>query len=96
MSRLSAMDLSFLLMESQNLPAHMASCLIFEPPARLKANYVARLLEVFRSSEVGKPFNQKLNWLEGGIARWGNGRTRSEFQCQAYGPPPTWDCGATR
>ena len=70
MSRLSAMDLSFLLMESQNLPAHMASCLIFEPPARLKANYVARLLEVFRSSEVGKPFNQKLNWLEDGVASW--------------------------
>ena len=70
MSRLSAMDLAFLLMESQNLPVHMASCLIFEPPARLKTNYVARLLEVFRSAEVGKPFNQKLNWLEDGVASW--------------------------
>jgi WS/DGAT/MGAT family acyltransferase len=70
MSRLSAMDLAFLLMENQNLPTHMASCLIFEPPARLKANYVARLLEVFRSTEVGKPFNRKLNWLEDGVASW--------------------------
>ena len=70
MSRLSAMDLAFLLLENQNQPTHMASCLVFEPPARQKANYVARLLEVFRSTEVGKPFNRKLNWLEDGVASW--------------------------
>ena len=70
MSRLGAMDLAFLLLENQNQPTHMASCLIFEPPARQKANYVARVLEVFRSTEVGKPFNRKLNWLEDGVASW--------------------------
>jgi WS/DGAT/MGAT family acyltransferase len=70
MSRLSAMDLAFLLMENQNIPTHMASCLVFEPSTRLKSNYVAKLLEVFRSAEVGKPFNRKLNWLEDGVASW--------------------------
>ena len=70
MSKLSSLDLSFLALESQNRPLHMACCVIFAPPARHKSSFVSRVLDAFRSSEVGKPFNQQLKWLDSGIARW--------------------------
>ena len=28
------------------------------------------MVEAFRATEVAKPFNQKVKWLEGGVARW--------------------------
>lgn len=70
MSRLAAIDLVFLLLENQNSPTHMSSCLIFEPPARQKTTFVPKLIKALRASEVGKPFNRKVKWLEGGVARW--------------------------
>ena len=70
MSKLAAIDLVFLLLENQNRPLHMSSCLIFEPPARQKNTFVPKLVEAFRATEVAKPFNQKVKWLEGGVARW--------------------------
>jgi WS/DGAT/MGAT family acyltransferase len=48
----------------------MSSCLIFEPPARQKNTFVPKLVEAFRATEVARPFNQKVKWLEGGVARW--------------------------
>lgn len=70
MSQLAAIDLVFLLMENQTRPMHMSSCLVLQPPAGEEKTYVSRLLKAFRSAEPGKPFNQKLKWLEGGVARW--------------------------
>jgi len=70
MSRLAAIDLIFLLLEKQSSPTHMASCLIFEPPARQKNTFVPKLVEALRATRVGKPFNRKVKWLEGGVARW--------------------------
>jgi len=70
MSKLAAIDLVFLLLENQNRPVHMSSCLIFEPPARQKNTFVPKLVEAFRATEVARPFNQKVKWLEGGVARW--------------------------
>ena len=70
MSQLTTLDLAFLLLENQIRPMHMSSCLILEPPAGEKKTFVSRLLETFRTAEPGKPFNQKLKWLEGGLARW--------------------------
>ena len=70
MAQLAAIDLIFLLLENQVRPMHMSSCLIFEPPAAQNRAFVARLLKAFRAAEPGKPFNQKLKWLEGGVARW--------------------------
>jgi WS/DGAT/MGAT family acyltransferase len=70
MSQLTTIDLAFLLLENQIRPMHMSSCLILEPPAGEEKTFVSRLLETFRTAETGKPFNQKLKWLEGGLARW--------------------------
>lgn len=70
MSRLAAIDLIFLLLENQIRPMHMSSCLILEPPAGEKKTFASRLLKAFRAAESAKPFNQKVKWLEGGVARW--------------------------
>ena len=70
MSQLTTIDLAFLLLENQIRPTHMSSCIILEPPAGEEKTFVSRLLETFRTAEPGKPFNQKLKWLEGGLARW--------------------------
>jgi WS/DGAT/MGAT family acyltransferase len=70
MSQLAAIDLVFLLLENQIRPTHMSSGLILEPPAGEEKAFAARLLKAFRAAEPGKPFNQKLKWLEGGMARW--------------------------
>ena len=70
MSRLAAIDLVFLLLENQISPMHMSSCLVLDPPAGQEKTFVSRLLKAFRAAEPGKPFNQKLKWLQGGVARW--------------------------
>lgn len=70
MSQLTTIDLTFLLLENQIRPMHMSSCLILEPPAGEEKTFVSRMLQAFRGAEPGKPFNQKLKWLEGGLARW--------------------------
>lgn len=70
MSRLSAVDLGFLLVETQVRPMHMSSCVVYSPPPREKKNFVRKVVQAFRTSEVGRPFNQKLKWLDDGVARW--------------------------
>ena len=70
MSQLAAIDLVFLLMENQTRPMHMSSCLVLQPPDGEEKTFVTRLLQAFRAAEPGKPFNPKLKWLEGGVARW--------------------------
>lgn len=70
MSQLGAIDLVFLLLENQTRPMHMSSCLVFEPPARQKNTFVAKVVQALRAAGAGKPFNQKVKWLEGGVARW--------------------------
>jgi WS/DGAT/MGAT family acyltransferase len=70
MSRLAAIDLAFLLLENQIRPMHMSSCLVLEPPTGEGKTFVSRLLKAFRAAEPGRPFNQKLTWLQGGVASW--------------------------
>ena len=70
MSRLAAIDLVFLLLENSIRPTHMSSGLILQPPAGEERTFVARLLKALRAAEPGKPFNQKLKWLQGGVASW--------------------------
>ena len=70
MSQLGALDLVFLLLENQTRPMHMSSCLIFEPPARQKNTFVKKVVQAFRAADTARPFNQKIKWLEGGVARW--------------------------
>ncbi len=43
MSKLAAIDLVFLLLENQNSPTHMSSCLIFEPPCQTEEHVCAKV-----------------------------------------------------
>jgi len=70
MSRLAAIDLIFLLLENQVRPMHMSSCLVLDPPAGEEKTFALRLLKAFRAVEAGAPFNQRVKWLDKGVARW--------------------------
>ena len=70
MSRLTPVDLAFLALENPRRQVHMAAFQIFRIPANRRKTFVPQLLDVYRSSEVGKPFNQKLKWLDKGVASW--------------------------
>jgi diacylglycerol O-acyltransferase len=70
MSKLSPVDLSFLLLETATRPMHMTAYQVFRLPPRQKNTYISRLLNAYRSGPVAKPFNQKLKWLGKGVASW--------------------------
>ena len=70
MSKLSPVDLSFLLLETSARPMHMTAYQVFRIPARQRTTFVAKLLAAYRSGPVAKPFNQKLKWLDKGMASW--------------------------
>ena len=70
MSKLTPIDLSFLLLETPSRQMHMAAYQLFKLPAREKNTFIPKLLRAFRNSEVAKPFNQKLKWLDKGVASW--------------------------
>ena len=70
MSKVSPVDLSFLLLEASHRPMHMTAYQLFRLPARQKTTFIPRLMKAYRSSAVGKPFNQKLKWLDKGVASW--------------------------
>ena len=70
MSKLSPVDLSFLLLETSTRPMHMTAYQVFRLPARQKNTFIPKLLEAYRSDPVAKPFNQKLKWLGKGVASW--------------------------
>ena len=94
MTQLAAIDLVFLLLENQIRPMHMSSCLVFEPPAGKEKAFVLRLLKAFRAAEPGKPFNQKLKWLEGGVARWEPAQPDPPLPCAACCHSSARDKGA--
>ncbi len=70
MSKLAPLDLTFLLLEAPNRPIHMTSYQVFRLPGREKKTFIPRLLAAYRSGPVAKPFNQKLKWLDKGVASW--------------------------
>jgi WS/DGAT/MGAT family acyltransferase len=88
MSRLTPLDLAFLAIEDQQMPLHMAACLVFEPPARQKSSFVPKLIEAFRATEPGIPFNRKLKWLEGGVARWESIQPDMHYHVRHMALPP--------
>jgi diacylglycerol O-acyltransferase len=59
--RLSALDIAFLKMETPEGPSHVASLLIFEPPAKYKGSFVADLKAALKDIPVGPPFNLMLS-----------------------------------
>ena len=70
MSRLTPVDLAFLALEGPRRQTHMAAFQMFRIPAGRKKTFVPKLLETYRNCEVGKPFNQRLKWLDKGVASW--------------------------
>jgi WS/DGAT/MGAT family acyltransferase len=70
MSKLTPIDLSFLLLETPSRQMHMTAYQVFRLPAREKKTFIPRLLAAYRSDPVAKPFNQKLKWLGKGVASW--------------------------
>ncbi len=70
MSNLKPMDLAFFAMENQHRPMHMAAFQLFELPKHAPANFVPKVVEAFRNSNVGPPYDRKIKWLNEGVARW--------------------------
>ena len=70
MSKLSPVDLSFLLLESPTRQMHMTAYQVFRLPPRERHSFIPRLLAAYRSGPVAKPFNRKLRWLDKGVASW--------------------------
>ena len=68
MSRLTPIDMTFLLLETPARQMHMAAYQLFRLPGRQKSTFIPKLLEASRNSEVCRPFNQKLKWLDKGVA----------------------------
>jgi len=70
LSKLTPIDLSFLLLENPARQMHMAAYQLYRLPARGRATFIPKLLEAYRNSEVARPFNQRLRWLDKGVASW--------------------------
>ena len=70
MTRISPMDLSFLLLEKANRPFHMAAFTIFQKPKGQQSSFGPRLFDAYRHSQAVKPFNYKLKWLGKDVAAW--------------------------
>lgn len=70
MSRLSPLDVSFLLMENAVRRMHMTAFMMFRKPAGQKTTFVPRLVEAYRNSQAVAPFNRRPKWLEQGVAAW--------------------------
>ena len=70
MTRISPMDLSFLLLERANRPFHMAALTIFQKPKGQQSSFGPRLFDAYRHSQAVKPFNYQLKWLGKDVAAW--------------------------
>ena len=60
-TRLTALDIAFLALETQRSPVNIAGLGIFEIPRGYKGNFVRDLLDQMIEQESGNPFNLKLN-----------------------------------
>lgn len=69
-TRMSPIDLAFLLLEKPNRPLHMTALTVFQKPKGQQSSFGPRLFEAYRHSQAVKPFNYKLKWLGKNIAAW--------------------------
>ncbi|MFK7954509.1 MAG: wax ester/triacylglycerol synthase family O-acyltransferase [Lysobacterales bacterium] len=60
-TRLTALDLAFLGLETQKTPVNVASLQLFQPPAKGRGHFVRDLLATLRTLPPGPPFNLKLS-----------------------------------
>ncbi|MEJ2530441.1 MAG: wax ester/triacylglycerol synthase family O-acyltransferase [Halioglobus sp.] len=61
MNRLTLLDALFLVVESQELPAHVAGLQIFELPKGKGSAWLHSLMDELRQRPPGSPFNEKLH-----------------------------------
>ena len=91
MSKLTPLDLAFLALENPSRMTHMAAYQVFSLPAGQKKTFIARLMETYRNSDVGKPFNQKLKWLDKGVASWETVEPDLRYHVRHIAVPPPAD-----
>ena len=70
MSKISPLDMAFLLLENATRRMHMTAFMIFAKPKGQEKTFGPRLVETYRASEADYPFNYKLKWLDKGLAAW--------------------------
>jgi WS/DGAT/MGAT family acyltransferase len=88
MSKLSPVDLSFLVLEAPHRPMHMTAFQQFRLPAGQKKTFIPKLLAAYRSGPVAKPFNQKLKWLDKGVASWETVEPDLRYHVRHLAVPP--------
>jgi WS/DGAT/MGAT family acyltransferase len=79
MSRLSLLDATFLLVDSEVSPKHVGALQVFELPASADENFVARLYHRLREMPPSAPFDRKLKMHRFGLPEW------------VPEPEPDWD-----
>ncbi len=89
MSKLTPMDMAFLLLENSSRQMHMTAYQMFKVPARQKHSFVMKVLKTFHESEVADPFNKKIKWLGKNVASWAEGTAGPELPYQTRGCPGT-------
>ena len=55
--KMSVLDLSWFLLESEAIPVHGGFLYVFSPPADAKAGFADRLFAALYKRPVGAPFN---------------------------------------
>jgi hypothetical protein len=93
MSKLSPVDLSFLVLEAPHRPMHMTAFQQFRLPAGQKKTFIPKLLAAYRSGRVAKPFNQKLKWLDKGVASWETVEPDLRYHVRHLAVPPPGSAG---
>ena len=88
MSKLSPVDLSFLLLENPGRQMHMTAYQVFRLPPREKKTFIPKLLASYRSGPVAKPFNQRLKWLNQGVASWETVEPDLRYHVRHIAAPP--------
>ena len=69
-TRMSPIDLSFLLLERANRPFHMTALTVFQKPKGQQSSFGPRLFDAYRHRQAVRPFNYKLKWLGKNVAAW--------------------------
>ncbi|MES2299087.1 MAG: wax ester/triacylglycerol synthase family O-acyltransferase [Pseudomonadota bacterium] len=71
MSKLSLLDLGFLIAESEASPKHVAGLLIFKRPPKARANFAKKLYEEYlAATDVNAPFNRIIQFSLTSMPHW--------------------------
>lgn len=87
MTRLSPIDLSFLVLERGNRPFHMTALTVFQKPKGQQSSFGPRLFDAYRNSQAVKPFTYKLKWLGKNIATWENVEPEMQYHVRHIALP---------